>query len=222
MPNAVLASVVFLIGIELIDVKGMERIFRLRKGEFAVAAVTALTVVAVGVMQGIILAIVLSVIEHLHHSYAPRDRLFGLGSDGQVRSNPISSGTQLVPGFAAYHFGSGLYYANVVRFTEEVMDVVGAAQPPLRWFALVGSTLSDIDLSGADAIRQLHAELQAKGVTFVITDLEDEVGAEVVAYGLDAVIGKDHVFDTLEDAVSAYQATTPTAAVATPVATSEA
>jgi MFS superfamily sulfate permease-like transporter len=166
-------------------------------------------VVAVGVMQGIILAIVLSVIEHLHHSYSPRDRLFGVGSDGQVSSNPISSGIQLVPGLAAYHFGSGLYYANVARFTEEVMGIVEDARPPLRWFALVGSTLSDIDLSGADAIRQLHSELAGKGVTFVLTDLEEGVRTQVTDYGLDAVIGQDHIFATIEQAVAAYQATHP-------------
>ena len=57
MPNAVLAAVVFLIGVRLVDYLGMSDILRLRKGEFAVAAVTTLTVVVVGIEQGIILAI---------------------------------------------------------------------------------------------------------------------------------------------------------------------
>src|SRR4029079_13784380 len=60
MPNAVLAAVVFVIGVKLIDIANMKEIWRLRKDEFAIAAVTAVVVVAVGVEQGIILAIVLS------------------------------------------------------------------------------------------------------------------------------------------------------------------
>ena len=75
MPNAVLASVVFLIGVRLIDIKGMTDIYRLRKGEFAVAAVTAAIVVVVGVEQGIVLAMVLSIVEHIYHSYKPYDTL---------------------------------------------------------------------------------------------------------------------------------------------------
>ena len=73
LPTAVLASVVFLIGIRLIDVKGMRRIFRLSRAEFIVAAITAIVVVFVGVEQGIGLAIVLSIIDHLRHSYRPFD-----------------------------------------------------------------------------------------------------------------------------------------------------
>ena len=65
MPNAVLAAVVLLIGLRLIDIAGMRRISRVRVGEFAVAALTAATVVIVGIEQAIILAIVLSIIEHL-------------------------------------------------------------------------------------------------------------------------------------------------------------
>ena len=81
MPNAVLASVVFLIGIKLIDYKGMSDILRVRPDEFVVAALTAATVVIVGVEQGIILAIVLSIVVHIQHSYHPYDRLLSLTAD---------------------------------------------------------------------------------------------------------------------------------------------
>ena len=82
MPNAVLAAVVFLIGIRLIDYHGMADIYRLRQGEFAVAAITAATVVVVGVEQGIILAMALSVVEHIYHSYRPYDTLIGADERG--------------------------------------------------------------------------------------------------------------------------------------------
>ncbi len=75
LPDAVLGAVVFLIGAKLVDIKGMRRIYRLRPVEFGVAAITTATVVFVGVEQGIILAIVLSVVAHLRHSYRPADKL---------------------------------------------------------------------------------------------------------------------------------------------------
>ena len=73
LPNAVLSSVVFLIGLKLVDIKGMREILRLRKDEFIVAAVTAVVVVGIGVEQGIILAIVLSLILHVQRHYSPVD-----------------------------------------------------------------------------------------------------------------------------------------------------
>ncbi len=85
MPNAVLSAVVFLIGLKLVDFLGMGRIYRLRKDEFVVALVTAATVVVVGVEQGIILAIVLSVIVVLMHVYKPHDRVVSFAPDGKPK-----------------------------------------------------------------------------------------------------------------------------------------
>ena len=89
MPNAVLSAVVFLIGIRLIDIKGM-RGHRPRSGRASSRSplVTAAVVVVVGVEQGIILAIVLSILEHISHSYKPYDRLLTLAPTGALVSSP--------------------------------------------------------------------------------------------------------------------------------------
>ena len=122
MPNAVLASVVFLIGLRLIDYTGMADIYRLRKGEFAVAAVTAAVVVVVGVEQGIILAMALSIVEHIYHSYRPYDTLLVGRATAPSRPRRSSRRQQSAPGLAVYRFGASLYYANAARFTEEIME----------------------------------------------------------------------------------------------------
>ena len=91
-------SVVFLIGIRAHRHRGHAEIYRLRPGEFAVAAVTAATVVVVGVEQGIILAIVLSILDHVYHSYRPFDRLLTLSSTGRVQYAPAGRLAQAAPG----------------------------------------------------------------------------------------------------------------------------
>ncbi len=82
MPKAVLAAVVFLIGLKLIDYRGMYSIYRVRPLEFAVALITAAIVVLVGVEEGIIVAIVLSLIVVLRHVYQPHDRVISFAPDG--------------------------------------------------------------------------------------------------------------------------------------------
>ena len=133
-PTAVLAAVVFVIGIELVDIAGMRRIFRFRHDEFLVAAITAGVVVFVGVLQGIVLAIVLSLVDHLRRSYHPRDTLLVKEDSGRWRTVPVpapeeaSPATDAEPGLVIYWFGATLYYANANRFTEE--SAASSTGPP--------------------------------------------------------------------------------------------
>jgi SulP family sulfate permease len=206
MPNAVLAAVVFLIGLRLIDYRGMAAIGRVRQGELAVAVVTAAVVVVVGVEQGIILAIGLSIIEHIYHSYRPYDTLLAMTPDGTPGPVPLEDRAEALPGLVIYRFGSGLYYANGTRFTEEIMDLVETADPPLRWLTVSGSAMGDIDYSGADTIRQVKEELARTGVTFAICDLNPKVRGQLDAYGLTELIGTDRIFATATGVMAAYRA----------------
>jgi sulfate permease, SulP family len=211
MPNAVLAAVVFLIGVRLIDYRGMADILRLRPGEFAVAAVTAVTVVVVGVEEGIILAMALSILEHIFHSYRPFDRLITPRPDGDYVYHRLDSGAQAVPGLAIYRFGSGIYYANGTRFTEEILRLVEDADPPLRWLCVAASAIGDIDYSGSETLGAVQEELASQGVTLVLADVDDKVRAQLDAYGLAAKLGPDNIHPTIPGVLVAFRASAPPA-----------
>ena len=204
MPNAVLSAVVLLIGIELIDYRGMAIIYRLRLGEFLVAAITAAVVVIVGVEQGIILAIVLSVVEHLYHSYRPFDTLLRVSPAGALEASSLGEGGQVAPGLAIYRFGANLYYANAARFSEEIVAVVEGAAPPLRWLTLDASAIGDVDYSGADQVRAIHQELDRKGVTFGLCQVSPKVRSQLDAYGLTAKVGADNIRGSVAQVIEAY------------------
>ena len=211
MPNAVLSAVVFLIGIRLIDVTGMAEIYRLRKGEFAVAAATAATVVVVGVEQGIILAIFLSILEHVYHSYHPFDRLLTLSSTGRVQYAPAGLPAQAAPGLAIYGFGATLYYANSTRFTAEILDIIDTAAPSLKWFCLEAAVIGDVDYSGSDAIRSVLDEMDRRGITFVMAGVNADLRDMLDRYGLVARIGPEHFFDYVDQVVEAFETAVPAA-----------
>ena len=214
MPNAVLAAVVFLIGLRLVDIKGMSDILRLRPGEFAVALVTTLTVVIIGIEQGIILAMALSIIEHIYHSYKPSDHLLSLGPDGIPTESHVESGVQLAPGLAIYRFGASLYYANTTQFTEEVVSLAENAKPPLRWLAISAAVIGDIDYQGSQVVLAVKGELDRLGVTLVLCGLEPRVRTELDKYGLTSVIGEDHIFDSVAQVLAAYRQLPPAASAA--------
>jgi high affinity sulfate transporter 1 len=206
LPSAVLAAIVFAIGVRLIDIGGMRTVLARHPVEFWVALLTALTVVFISVGWGIAIATVLSVIAHLRHSYRPVNVLLYPVSPGRWDAAPLDTGTEAVPGLAVYRFGADLYYANEGRFTEDVHALVRNARPPLRWLCLSAIMMADIDFSGAESLKQVQGMLKKRGIELVISDVSDPVMRQLERDGIIGLIGRDHVFDSFRDAVAAYQA----------------
>ena len=204
MPEAVLSAVVFLIGIDLIDLKGMRRIWSERRSEFWVAVITALTVVVVGVEQGILLAMALSLIDHTRRGYAPKNTVLAPGETGVWYPRPWASKVQAAPGLFIYHFGHSMYYANSQRLAEEITTLVNTADPPLRWFCIDASAVDDMDYTAAETIRSLHGILKEKGIRMVIANVLEDVRVES-SYNMRQLFGDDAFYRTVGEVMKDYQ-----------------
>jgi MFS superfamily sulfate permease-like transporter len=204
MPEAVLSAIVFLIGIDLIDIKGMRSIFDQRRSEFWVALVTALMVVFVGVEQGIILAIVLSLIDHTRRGYRPKNVVLVPSDTGVLHAQPVATRAQAVPGLLIYRFTHSMYYANSEQLTEEINALVNQADPPIRWFCLDASAVDDVDYSAAESLRSIFATLKEKGVRLVVAQVLDDV-RDNARYRLRDLYGEDAFYVTLDDVVKDYK-----------------
>ncbi len=207
MPTAVLASVVFLIGIELVDIEGLKRVLDRRLDEFVVATLVAVTVVVFGVEQGIIVAIVASIIDHLRRSYRPTTAVLQQGVDRHWHGAAIDPDVRSIPGLVIYQFAGSLYYANANLFFEQTSAFATASDPP-KWLCIAAEAMPDIDYSGGETIRQLHGDLLEHGVKLVIAEPFDSVRELLERYGLVELLGSDAIFDTVEEAVIAFNRAT--------------
>ena len=108
------------IAVGMIDTTGLRDIRRESPGEFYLAVGTAAVVVTIGVEQGILLAIVLSLLRHVRHSYRPHTMVLAPNATGRWTLVPVTPGAQTEPGLIIYRFGADLFYANDHRFTDEV------------------------------------------------------------------------------------------------------
>lgn len=206
LPNAVLAAVVFLIGIDLVDVAGMRRICGLRRDEFFVAVLTSATVVFVGVLQGILLAIFLSIVIHLRSSYKPRNTLEVLRTDGTVHTTPLAGHVEMLPGLVVYRFTHSMYFANANLLSEEVLGLVGDPAATPEWFCIEASAVAEVDITAADTLRELRTQLHDRGVRLVIANLADDVRAQLDHYGTTDIIGADHFYSNIADVCTAFRA----------------
>ena len=210
MPRAVLAAIVFLIGVQLVDISGMRTIFVQRRDEFVVALITAAVVVIVGVELGILLAMALSLLDHVRRGYKPRNAVLVTDARHGWRTVPVTSAAQVLPGLIVYRFAASLYYANAHQFSAEIMGLVTAADPPLSWFCIDAAAIADVDFSGAATMRETHDALRERGVRLVLTEVSSDVRAEFDRYGLTDTMGTDAFYDAVSEVVNVYETRTPT------------
>jgi sulfate permease, SulP family len=205
LPTAALAAVVFLIGAELIDVRGLHQVRIVRPTEFAVALLSAAAVVALGVQWGIGVAVVASVIDHLSHSYRPRSSVLVKSPAGHWQQVPVQPGAQTEPGLIIYRFGSSLYYANASRLVDDVL-VLAAAAGPVRWLVLDGAAIGDVDYTASGTLGRVIAELHRRHIQVVVTSLMDPVRSQLGHYGIIGPRGPDAYYDTPGEALAAFHA----------------
>ncbi len=207
LPTAVLSSMVFLIGLHLIDIEGMTALHRQRPVEFAVALITAITVVVIGVEQGILIAIILSIIAHLRHSYRPLNLLLVPKAGGAMKTVPLESGQQAVEGLLIYRFGSNLYFANEDRFAEDIIDLA-IKNGSLKWFCISATNIGDIDFTSAETLKKVYTQLRKLGITLVLSEVVQPVMSELDKDGITQMVGKDHIFESVQDVIEAYKRST--------------
>jgi MFS superfamily sulfate permease-like transporter len=201
LPRGVLAAVVFAIAVRMVEVRTLLDIRRESPGEFQLAVVTAATVVGIGVEQGILLAIALSLFRHVRHSYQPHTMMFQPDPTGRWTPQPAEPGKITEPGLIVYRFGADLFYANQGRFCSEVRALVRDAPTPVRYFVVDAAPITDLDYSASRSLRDLVEELGAKGVQMIFGRVSPYLRADMDRHGITAVLGENHIFPTLHQAL---------------------
>ncbi len=208
MPEAVLSSIVFLIGVELVDVKGMRRILAWRRPEFLIACATAATVVIVGVEQGVILAIILSILDHLRHAYRPNNTYLVRDAAGTIQSEPVADDEpprEFEPGLVIYRFGAIMYYANAERLIDDVRAIQSLGTTPPTWLCVDAEMISDVDFSGGSTILDAVGLIQGAGTRLVFARVKSNVREQLQRYGVVDLVGDDAFFDSIEALLDAYR-----------------
>jgi MFS superfamily sulfate permease-like transporter len=204
MPKSVLAGIVFVIGVDLIDVSGLKRVLARRRSEFVVATLTGVVVFAVGVEQGIIVALFASLVEITRRQYRPRDFLIRVSPSGQPTYEPAAPGRQSAPGLVVFRYDAELFYANANRFVDAIEALVNKAPDPVRCLILDASAIDDVDYSAGISLGELLDYLQARKIAFVLARADPVLLETLRRYGLKDRIPDSHVYANLVDAIRAF------------------
>ena len=205
LPKATLGAVIIGAAIGLIDPAAWRGLARSGRSQVIIAAVTFTGVVIVGVLEALLVAVALSIVDVVARSAKPHDAVLGyverLGRYANVTFHPSA---RVTPGVLVYRLDDRLFFANSRHFKARVREAVAGAPEPVRWFVFDAEGTTDIDASGTEALEQTIRALADQHITFVVAQAKHYLRERFDATGLTSCIGSDHMYPTVEAAVGAF------------------
>ncbi|MFD6433446.1 SulP family inorganic anion transporter [Streptomyces venezuelae] len=205
LPQPALAAVVITASLSLADVPGTVRLWRQRRIEFLLCLAAFLGVALVGVLEGIAVAVGLSVLNVFRRVWWPYEavlgRVEGLPGYHDVSSYPDA---ERIPGLVIYRFDAPLIFANAKTFRDEVTRL-SRSDPEPEWIVIAAEPMTDVDTTAADVLEALDESLNSRGVHLVFAELKDPVRRKIERYELTRTIDERHIFPTVEAAVAAFR-----------------
>lgn len=204
LPQPALAAIVITASLSLADIPGTVRLWHQRKTEFWLSIAAFLGVAILGVLPGIAVAVVLSILNIFRRAWWPYQTVLGRvpGLEG-FHDVTVHPNARHLVGLEIYRFDAPLFFANVKTFRDNVRRLA-RQDPKPRWILVAAEPITDVDTTAADVLFELDRELDAQGTSLVFAELKTPVRTKIDRYGLAEAIEPAHFFGTVEEAVAAY------------------
>jgi SulP family sulfate permease len=196
--------------IGLIEPDAWRGLARTSRVEVAIAAVTMAGVIAVGVLEALVVAVALSILDVVRRSATPHDAVLGWvdrqGRYADVRLHPRA---QVTPGVLVYRLDDRLFVANASYVKGRIREAIHGAPDPVRWLVFDAEALAHVDATGVDTLTELIGSLQQQDITFVFARLKTLMRQHLQEAGVVDLVGEDRLYPTVRAAVQAASAPPP-------------
>ena len=205
IPSVAIAAILVFTGVTLVDARVYQRLWRLHGFSMVVAAATTLGVLALGVLPGILLGVVLSLLGVLAEIVRPQDALLGR-LEGSTTMHDVGDddAAETIPGLVVYRFYGPLIFANVRFFIERIERFIAQENEPVRQVILDARAIPSIDITAAEQVREYVKTLRARGIEFVIAKAHLPLRETLSAVG-GGLLDERKQFGQLADAIAAFK-----------------
>lgn len=201
LPKAVLGAVIVSAAVGLVEPAAWRALRRVSGFEFGIAAATTVGVIAFGVLQALVIAVALSIVDVVRRSAQPHDAVLGwverLGRYADVDLHPSA---RIAPGVVIYRLDDRLFFANARYVTGRVLEAVRGAPGPVHWLVFDAEGVADVDATGVAMLAELKAALAQDGIELLVARMKPHVQARLAAEGVAESIGEDRFFPTVRAA----------------------
>lgn len=204
LPQPTLAAVVIAASLSLADLPGTRRLWHQRRIEFGLSIIAFLGVALLGVLAGIAVAVVLSILNVFRRAWWPYQTTLGRvpGMPG-FHDRLMHRDAARLPGLIIFRFDAPLFFANARTFRDQIRQLA-ASEPPPQWIVIAAEPITDVDTTAADMLLELDEQLNASGISLVLAELKDPVKAKLERYELVGPLHPHHFFPTLDAAVETF------------------
>jgi anti-anti-sigma factor len=205
MPQPALAAIVIAAMLHLTKPGYLRELFARSRWSFANTLLVIAGELTLGVLQGIALGVVLSLLILIYQTSHPEGAILGQlpGTEAyrDVRRHPDAI---TFPGLLIYRLGGELFFASIGHVSD-ALKVSLLARPELKRVLLDFSQVNYIDVSASDELLRLIKELQSRGTTIALARVRDSVRDDMRLVGIEAVVGPRHFYERITDGVRALQ-----------------
>lgn len=211
LPTAALAAILISSAIGLFDVASLRRYYRVSPAEFRHSVVAMLGVMTVGVLPGVLIAVALALLKLLRLASRPHDAVLRpvAGPDGLPRAVKEGEGVEIIPGLIIYRFDSSLLFFNADYFKDRVRAVIEQEHPKPRAFLFDAEAVPLVDVTGADALEALRAELGKQGIVLGVARAHGLFRLMLERSGVAGQIGEKHLFPSVHAGIQAFLESSP-------------
>jgi sulfate permease, SulP family len=210
LPIPALGAILIAAALSLIDIPALRGIWRISRMEFVFAMIALFAPISLGVLNGVLVAIGATFAYLLHKMMYPRDALLGRvpGRDGfyKLHRRPDA---RPVPGLTIALVQGDLLFFNADHVHARLRAIADAMEPGTRWLVLDASAITQVDSTAAAMLEEVREGLAARGIAFGLAELHADVHGLLDRAGLLAAVGPDMIFDALDDALRAFEKTSP-------------
>ncbi len=205
LPSSTLAAIVIAAALSLFDLATLRWLWRVRRSELMLSMAALLGVALVGVLQGIVIAIALSMADFVRRAWHPYDAVLGrMPNQRGYHDIDRHEDAEQIPGLVIYRFDAPVFFANADIFGQSVKAAVAARSEPITWVIVAAEPITDIDTTGADVLTDLLDDLEGEGTDLAFAELKGPVKDMLRRYDLFDRVGEDRFFPTLGTAIDAY------------------
>jgi MFS superfamily sulfate permease-like transporter len=205
LPQSALAAIIIVASISLFDTLALRHLWNVQISEFAIAIAWILGVALVGVLEGIVIAVIFSILQYFQRSWQPYSAVSGkpeaVPGYHDLKRYPAAS---QIPGLLMIRWVAPIFFANANVFRKLVRGLIAQREPRPYWVLVAAEPITDVDTTALEMLVDLDEELNAIGIHLIFTELKDPERDKIERYGLYETIDRRHFYPTIEVAIDEF------------------
>jgi SulP family sulfate permease len=185
LPKTVLGAVIISAAIGLVDPKAWQALWNTDRVEVTIAAVTTIGVISIGVLEALLFAVGLSIVDVVRRSARPHDAVLGWADElGRYADVAVHPSARVTPGVVVYRLDDRLFFANASYVKGRVLEAVRGA--PTRTHAVVfdAEAVAHVDDTGLAALEDLIGALRKEAIELSVARAKTPLAARLTEGGL--------------------------------------